>query len=226
MRRRLAISLAAVVIVITAVASGLWFFWLPEYRPGLAPGESYGVDVSAHQGRIDWAKVRTDHIRFAYIKATEGSDHVDRRFAENWSGASSAGIRVGAYHFFTLCTPGAAQAENFLRTVQLTPGSLPPALDLELAGNCKARPDAPTVEHEVSAFVDAVESRTGRPMMFYVGDEFSERYPFATRSGHERWIRRFLRHPSERTWSIWQVDSYAHVNGVHGKVDLDVMRRT
>jgi len=93
--------------------------------------------VSAYQGRIDWTRVAEDHIRFAYIKADEGVTLVDRDFARNWAGAASAGVRRGAYQFFSLCDPGITQAQSFLRTVPRDAGALPPAVDLELAGNCR-----------------------------------------------------------------------------------------
>jgi len=97
------------VLIILAVAAG-WFFWLPAFRPALLAGEAYGIDVSAYQGRIDWQRVAGQHVSFAYIKASEGGDFVDRRFAANWSGASRAGVPHGAYHFLALqAGPGAGQ---------------------------------------------------------------------------------------------------------------------
>jgi lysozyme len=63
---------------------GGWYGWLPRYRPDLREGESYGVDVSSHQGTIDWDRVAADDIEFAYVKATEGGDLVDARFDRNW----------------------------------------------------------------------------------------------------------------------------------------------
>src|SRR5205807_9805596 len=76
---------------------------IPE---GAQAFEVWGVDVSHHQHRIDWRKLTADkRIGFAYVKATEGVSFVDGRFRENWSAARRAGLRVGAYHFFRLCSP-------------------------------------------------------------------------------------------------------------------------
>ena len=60
----------------------------------------HGVDVSRWQGEIDWPKLRTQGANFAYIKATDGGDHLDPMFKTNWQRAKEAGIRRGAYHFF------------------------------------------------------------------------------------------------------------------------------
>ena len=210
-------------LAVAALAGGAAvarYTWLPSHRPSLRAGETYGVDVSHHQGVVDWRRVANDGIAFAYVKATEGGDHVDGRFAANWAGARDAGIERGAYHFFTLCTPGAAQAANFLATVPAEP-ALPPALDLELAGNCAARPDTATVEREVRAFLTAVEAR-GQRVLLYVGADFAERY-FRDVDGREQWVPRLLRRPGG-AWRVWQVSAWARVDGVSGPVDLDVRR--
>ena len=86
--------------VFAALAGGalLWFVSLPAYRPALQAQERYGVDVSLHQGVIDWRRVAADGVSFAYIKATEGGDHTDPLFAGNWERAARAGLQRGAYH--------------------------------------------------------------------------------------------------------------------------------
>ena len=86
------------------------------------------------------AAVAADGVDFAYIKATEGGDFHDTRFAKNWTGAGAAGTVRGAYHFFTLCRSGTVQAANFIAIVPPAPGMLPPVVDLECVGNCSARP--------------------------------------------------------------------------------------
>ena len=201
-----------VVALLAVLAAVGWYAWLPSYRPSLRAGESYGIDVSAHQGSIDWRRVARDRIAFAYVKATEGGDLTDASFAANASGARGAGLLVGAYHFFTLCRPGAEQAAHFLSVVT-TPGDLPPALDLELAGNCSRRPSRDEVAREVAAFRDVVPGA-----LLYVGDDWRRAY--GTPSG-ERWVRRIMRRP-HGDWSVWQVTGWAHVDGVRGRVDLDV----
>lgn len=74
----------------------------------------HGIDVSRHNGAIDWPRVADAGVAFAWIKASEGGDVRDPRFTENVTGASAAGLRVGAYHFFTFCRPAADQARQFL----------------------------------------------------------------------------------------------------------------
>jgi lysozyme len=216
----------AISILVLALVAGLfWFAWLPHYRPALNPRERYGIDVSHHQGPIDWRQVAGDGISFVYIKATEGGDFIDPRFQKNWEGAGEAGLDRGAYHFFTLCTSGDDQARNYLRTVPENGADLPPALDLELSGNSSARPRRATVLREISEFLRLVESATDRTVLLYIGDDFDETYSVRTSLGRPLWHLRFLLRPDVPDWVIWQVMGYAQVEGVKGRVDLDVMRR-
>jgi lysozyme len=214
------------VVSVSILSALVWFVWLPTYRPRLDDGELFGVDVSNHQGEIDWERVAADGIDFAYIKATEGGDHTDARFVQNWDAAASAGLERGAYHFFTLCTGGAAQARHFLATVPEDPQALPPAVDLELAGNCSDRPSYEDVQRELASFLDLVEAAKGTQVLLYVGDDFEAQYPVREQLERPLWHFRFLRRPDVEDWVVWQVMGFAHVSGIAGRVDLDVMRST
>jgi lysozyme len=217
---RMAIAAALIVL---ALSAGFWFSFVANWRPPLGQGETYGVDVSHHQGVIDWDGVATDGITFAYIKATEGGDFGDTRFDENWAGAANAGIRRGAYHFFTLCTRGVAQAEWFVSTAAPEPDALPPAVDLELAGNCSARPDPEEVYRELDAFLEIVEDAWGQPTVLYVGADWEGAYPVQQRLDRPLWLHRFLV-PPDAEWWIWQLHGYAHVEGIDGNADINVGR--
>tara|TARA_B100000683_G_C12168523_1_gene423236 strand:+ start:363 stop:605 length:243 start_codon:yes stop_codon:yes gene_type:complete len=60
----------------------------------------FGIDVSHHQGAIDWAKVKAAGVHYCFMKSTEGSTFKDKRFDFNWNQAKAHGIIRGAYHFF------------------------------------------------------------------------------------------------------------------------------
>ena len=87
----------------------------------------HGVDISKWQGKVDWAALRQAGTQFAFIKATEGGDHVDNRFIENWYGAKQAGVPRGAYHFVYWCRPAHEQAMWFKKNVPHDPQALPPS---------------------------------------------------------------------------------------------------
>lgn len=191
----------------------------------LRQGEHRGVDVSAHQSSIDWPTVAAAGIDFAYLKATEGGDWVDDHFQENWKGAGAAGIRRGAYHFFTLRRPGADQAANFLKVAPPDPTSLPPALDLEFGGNASARPPREVILRELGMFIQRVEAAHKRPLILYLLPEFENSYGVAGAFPRRLWLRSLMaRPPDELEWTIWQYTPLGRIPGIQGDVDLNVFK--
>ena len=94
-----------------------------------------GVDVSYYQGDIDWKVLADENIDFAFIKATEGSGHIDTKFEENWEQSGKTDLKRGAYHFFSFESRGEAQAEHFISVVPKEEGMLSPVVDIEFYGN-------------------------------------------------------------------------------------------
>ena len=211
-------------LTVTIVAGVvLWFQIIPRWRPDLRAGERYGIDVSNHQGQIDWDDVAGDNIAAVYMKATEGRNFVDKRFAENWAGAAAAGIPRGAYHFFSVCSPGAEQAANFLKVVPLDPKALPPVVDLEFA-DCGDRMDPAAMQRELTVFIEAVEAKIGKKVVLYAISSFTNTYPLPDGLIRDRWVRRLAKRPPNEEWAVWQVSDRARVKGISKPVDLDVWR--
>lgn len=183
-----------------------------------------GVDVSHHQGLIDWRELaKSKTASFAYIKASEGGDHRDKRFAENWQAARNAGILRGAYHFFTLCRRGIEQAENFIAAVPLDEDALPPAIDVEHMGTCRSGLPIADVRHEITVFLDRVEGRYGRRPLIYTTREFHDAH-LDGHFLHERfWVRSLVLPPRYRRtqWTIWQYHNHGRRAGIDGPVDLN-----
>lgn len=190
----------------------------------LAPGESIGIDVSSHQREIDWGAVAADGFTFAYVKATEGAGFTDTHFAANWDGAKNAGLTVGAYHYFTLCSPGAQQAEDFLAAAPPDDAALPPALDLEFDGACEERPEAEHAQDEIDAFTAIVEEAWGRRLVIYSSSEWREHYGLPVSDGRPDWLFSEARRPEQADWSVWQFRFDGTVAGIEGGVDIDVLR--
>ncbi len=72
-----------------------------------------GIDVSKHQGKIDWQKVKSAGIQFAMLRAGYGryANQKDEQFEANYTGAKAVGIPVGAYHYSYAKTVEQAKAE-------------------------------------------------------------------------------------------------------------------
>ncbi|WP_040676353.1 GH25 family lysozyme [Nitratireductor pacificus] len=188
----------------------------------------HGVDVSRWQGDIDWQKLRERGANFAYIKATDGVDHIDPMFKKNWNAAHLAGIRRGAYHFFFWCRTAADQAEWFIRNVPKVKGALPPVLDVEWnhLSSCKWRPSRAEVLEKMKVFMDRLERHYGqRPIIYTAPDFYADNLKGAF-PNHPFWLRAVAQHPSKvypgRDWVFWQYSGSGLSQGVNGKIDLNV----
>ncbi len=219
MRRFWRQALAAVVVVFAA--AGALFAYFQTYQPDRSRFPLRGIDVSHHQGTIDWPEVAKDDVAFAFIKVSEGGDHLDTQFERNITEATKAGIAVGAYHFFTFCRPGTDQAHNFLRAVAGRHLALPPVMDLEFTGNCRRRLSAKELSREIAAYIDIVESRLDRRVVYYVTRRFLDEYVDAI-PPRPIWLRSILRKPSHVDWLVWQYHFSGRVAGIEGGVDLNV----
>lgn len=181
-----------------------------------------GIDVSHHQGAIDWHAVAADDVSFVYVKVSEGGDYRDPRYRQNLAGADAAGIPAGAYHYFTFCRSGADQAANYLSAIAGETVALPPAMDLELRGNCDRQPTREEMAAEVGAFVDAVEARLGTRVIYYVTEGFRLAYGSSLPERH-LWYRAISFEPLHVGWRIWQYDDDANVAGIDRPVDVNVL---
>jgi len=223
---RAARRVALACLLLALLLFGTWRYAL-DWHPPERDYPAQGIDVSHHQGRIDWLAVKGEGVDFAYIKATEGGDHRDRRFAENWRGTAAAGIRRGAYHFFTLCRPGADQAANFIAAVPAEPGALPPAVDLEQLGNCARRLPLEAFHAELATFIRTVEAHYRKPVLLYLTADFDRAYQVSARVRRPLWLRSIVFEPrfGARPWHMWQASSFRRIDGIRGSVDWNVARR-
>jgi lysozyme len=205
-----------------AVVAGA-YFWFRGFSPDRSEFPIRGIDVSHHQGKIDWRRVAVDDVAFAIIKATEGGTHVDTLFATNLREARAAGLAVGAYHFFTFCRPGAEQARNFMAVVPAGEPLLPPVVDIEFGGNCPQRPSPEQLNTELAAFLGPVETAFGKQAILYLTDEAAAAYSGSI-IARRRWVRSLAMKPSENDWIYWQYHNMGRVDGIEGDVDLNVLK--
>jgi GH25 family lysozyme M1 (1,4-beta-N-acetylmuramidase) len=192
----------------------------PVTRPGAqpaAPPRPSGLDVSSHQGNVNWSAVRRAKASFAYVKATESTTYVNPYFKQQYNGAYGIGLVRGAYHFATPNTStGAAQATYFVAHGggwSNDGRTLPPALDLEYnpyGQQCYGMSQA-ALGAWVRQFVDTVHARTSRWPAIYTSTSWWSLClgKNASFSKDPLWIARYNKTlgglpPGWRTWAIWQ----------------------
>ena len=219
----------AVLLLVAALAA--WLYLRGVYRFAYPDAVSYpvrGIDVSHHQGAIDWKRIAAQNIRFVYLKASEGGDWTDASFEGHLQEAHAAGLAVGAYHYFTLCAPGPMQARNFIAAAPAGPAlNLPPVIDLEYVGNCGTRPGQGRLARELKAFIAIVQRHTHKTPVIYSTQSFFEDYLDAdpTFRAYPLWVRNLY---GEAQWSrgrtvlFRQFANHARLDGIKGSVDLDL----
>lgn len=223
--RLMAVSLAIALILLgcLSVSKG----WIQINHPSPTRFPHRGIDISHHQGRIDWSRVSKHHLDFVVAKATEGVDHQDRLFSEHVRGALSTGHQVGAYHFYRMCREGLPQARNFLRSIQGKELAMGAALDLEYGGNCQALGSREHVLAQIGAFLDTVGRVTGKPVLIYATADFYDDWLQGGFAGNPIWIRDIWKEPrleNDRQWTVWQYSARGRLDGIEGFVDLNAMR--
>jgi GH25 family lysozyme M1 (1,4-beta-N-acetylmuramidase) len=132
-----------------------------------------GLDVSSHQGNVDWTSVKNNGAKFAYAKATEGTSYTNPYFSQQYVGSYNVGLIRGAYHFATPDTSsGAAQADYFAAHGggwSADHHTLPGALDIEYnpyGATCYGLTQA-SMRSWIHAFVNEYHAKTGRWAVIY-----------------------------------------------------------
>lgn len=224
---------AAFMIVLAAVlgASGYAYCIFHGYlllnNPSRHRYPVVGADLSHYQGTVDWEVLSKEEIRFVYIKATEGSSHVDSRFTENWKQAGKTDLLVGAYHFFSFDSPGETQAVNFITSVGIRSGMLPPVVDVEYYADKKENPPAPeAVRDQLGKMLVKLEEYYGTAPVIYSTEEVWNRYLKGYFDRYPLWIRNVYTKPAIREpWTFWQYTNRARLDGYTGEeefIDLNV----
>lgn len=181
-----------------------------------------GIDVSHHNGTIDWNAVAQQDIRFAYIKATEGTSFTDRKFITNARLARQAGIKVGAYHFFRFDKDGKRQADFFVKTFRKVHTDLPPVIDVEKHGNDTDVPQKDVITR-LKQMVERLQQYGYKPVIYSNQHGYSAYYQSSLKH-IDLWLAsitdpNIIRKSHKHT--IQQYNQWGYLKGIKGHVDLD-----
>ncbi len=196
----------------------------PDYPKGY---EIHGIDISHHQGTIDWNRLRNalieqTPIRFVIIKGTEGDSYLDSKFRENFFYAREKGFIRGVYHFWSNNSSPRRQAYFFLAMVKLVPGDLPPVLDVE----SKPRNiSTEAFQQNVLTWLHIVEDKYQVKPILYTGYRFKQQYLSDSRfDSYPFWIAHYYVSKMEYggEWKFWQHTDVGRLPGINNFVDLNI----
>jgi len=205
-----------------------------------------GIDISTHQGNIDWSQIDGGTVQFAYIKASEGDTVVDDQFVANWTNSKGRVLR-GPYHYFhPRADPNETtkQTDNFVAVLNRTAdiGELPPMVDVETldgeVGNKKATLTPAQTIASLTRFLKDVEQAFGKRPLVYTFPWFWEHQMGGTNAfakDYNLWIANYGHERSDggadrpdrgplipRGWTdfhLWQFAVLPGVRGIAGLVD-------
>ena len=191
-----------------------------------------GIDVSEHNGSINWAAVKKAGVSFAFIRTGYGVSHVDNYFEKNIQGALAQGIPVGVYHFsYALNVAGAKNEAAFVLKL-LEPYkdkiTLPVFYDFEYDTVDYAKKKGVTLGKEAFnahtvAFCEVVKAAGYKPGTYYNLD-YLRRYVDINRVGkYVQWYAQYASNASASGWAIWQYSSSYTIPGCSGRFDVNVL---
>ena len=188
-----------------------------------------GVDVSHHNGPVNWSQLKNEGITFSYLKSTEGISHIDRNYKSNYENSKQSNIKTGTYHFYTFGLDGEMQAHHFMRHAIVGSGDLIPAIDVEHSPANKYSNDKDYIKIVIDELIkleyEMYEYYGVRPIIYtnkdcyklYIKNHFPENLIWMSDLHNEPDLKDY-------NWIFWQFSHTGNINGVSGDIDLNYFR--
>ena len=178
-----------------------------------------GIDISNHNGSIDFKAVKNEGMELVYIKATEGTTYKDPYLSANYNGAINESLKIGFYHFLVGTSVPETQAENFYNNIKDKQNYLKPCLDVEVN-------NFDVMEYTLR-FIEKFEVLSNLPLCIYTGGYFANDNLDSRLAKYPLWIAHYgVEAPMET--NVWEKTYVGHqysesgsVKGINGNVDLE-----
>lgn len=204
-----------------------------QYMSGDQVISHKGIDVSRHQGNIDWARVAQDGVEFAFIRVAyrgygTGKMEEDTFFDQNVQGAQAAGIKVGAYIYSQAITEEEVLEEANLVLQKVAPYQLecPIVFDVELVSGANGRMNNITPEERTNLtllFCQTIQAAGYKPMIYHNTEMGALKIDVAALEDYDKWFASYsetLYYPYE--YKVWQYTPHGKVDGIGSEVDLNI----
>ena len=186
-----------------------------------------GIDVSEHQGAINWSQVKASGVQFTMIRGGYGRNNVDKYFHANAKGATAAGIPIGMYWFSYAYTVDMArnEAKYAVTLAKQYNVTWPIAFDLEYDTVSYAAKNGVTITKSMAtqmakAFCEEIKA-AGYNTMNYTNPDYLNRYFDQSQLPYDVWLAQYASQPSISDMSIWQYSSGGSVPGISGRCDMN-----
>lgn len=192
-----------------------------------------GIDVSKHQGSIDWQKVAADGVEFAFIRVAlrgygTGKLVEDEYFEQNITGALSAGIKVGVYVYSQAINEAELleEADLVLRKIAPYKVECPVVYDVEMVSGGDGRMNNLSVEERTrltKLFCETIQNAGYKPMIYHNMEMGALRIQLEELEEYDKWFAYYNKnfyYPYD--YKVWQYSDKGIVNGIQGNVDLNI----
>jgi GH25 family lysozyme M1 (1,4-beta-N-acetylmuramidase) len=192
-----------------------------------------GIDVSSHQGKIDWQKVADDGVEFAFIRSAlrgygSGKLVEDENCDTNIKGAMDAGIHVGLYIFSQAINEDEVleEAQQVIDKAAEFGVDGPIVIDVEKVSSSSGRMNELSVEERtnlVLLFCQTVENAGYKPMIYHNTEMGALMVDIAALEGYDKWFASYAEtmfYPYQ--YDIWQYSAKGSVDGIKTEVDMNI----
>lgn len=191
-----------------------------------------GIDVSEHNGTLDWAKLKKAGVEFAMIRTGYGQGHIDSQFENNIIGATAQGIPVGVYHFsYALNVEGAKrEAKKVLEIIKNYKITFPIFYDFEYdtvnyAKKQKVILGKKEFNEFAVAFLNIIEKAGYTPGIYYNLDYYNRFVDTSKVGKYCFWYAHYSTNPALKNYDLWQYTETGILSGVSGTFDLNIMKQ-
>ena len=211
-------------IIITALAA-------LNFHSANAQGKSYiecedtcthihGIDLSHYQGNVFWETIGDNSkMEYVYLKATEGGNNIDSKYAQNIDLAHKYGLKVGSYHFYRPKIEQSVQLQNFMSQCRPGDQDLLPMIDIETKSGLSTEEFCDSLQK----FLVLVEKAYKQKPLLYTFTNFYNNYLKGKINGYKLMIAQYTKREPEladdRDITMWQYTGKGHINGVNGYID-------
>lgn len=181
-----------------------------------------GIDVSHHQGKIDWKTIglTLGKDKFVYVKCTEGATYADPTYAANAKRAKKAGFHIGGYHYFRMTSTPQKQFDNFKAALKVIGPDIIPMVDVETTDGYSVK----ATQKALKQFLNLIEKEYGvKPMIYGTNNSYNKicapafnHYPlYIGRYGDNAPVIK-----GKGTYTIWQYSDKTLLPGCSKPIDL------
>ena len=189
-----------------------------------------GIDVSKHNGNINWEEVKNSGVSFVIIRcgyrgSATGVIVDDPKFRENIQGATAAGLKVGIY-FFSQAVNGVEAVEEASAVLDRISGykiSYPVFIDVEAAGGRADGISNDTRTEVVKAFCETIQDSGYTAGVYANKNWLGSKMSTGSFSGYNIWLAQYAAAPTYNgRYEMWQYSSTGKISGISGNVDLNI----